>query len=277
MTTNGTITIAQRDSVPDVPDANYVRLYVENGELYLISSDGVRQRICSEPVVSDVPDVPDVPVSGLLAWYDASDATTLFTDTAQTIAAAEGDPIAVWLDKSGNDYHILQTTQVHQPVRIGDSLRTDGAGDLLRYIFSQPLSGTVGLYVVFENYVHQGTNAVVAELFNHTQLAVAADGTTIQAIFGGPANLTGQATNGVRMGGLKINMANGDTTMYWGSNTSAGTRGAATSVDRYSFAARINGTSSAQLDVKAVLVYNGTYDEQSVFDYLSGKYGVDTP
>lgn len=46
-----------------------------------------------------------------LVWFDASDASTLFTDSALTTpATADGDAVGGWKDKSGNGYHATQAS-----------------------------------------------------------------------------------------------------------------------------------------------------------------------
>ena len=58
-----------------------------------------------------------VPVTdGLLLWLDAGDASTLYQDTAMTTAAMSGDPVALWADKSGNDYHAVQADPAFAPL-----------------------------------------------------------------------------------------------------------------------------------------------------------------
>lgn len=55
-------------------------------------------------------------IAGLQLWLDASDSTTLFTDSAgSTPATADGDPVGRWADKSGNTAHALQTDGVQKP------------------------------------------------------------------------------------------------------------------------------------------------------------------
>jgi len=44
-------------------------------------------------------------------WLDASDASTLFQATTGSVpAAADGDAVGYWLDKSGNNRHASQTS-----------------------------------------------------------------------------------------------------------------------------------------------------------------------
>lgn len=50
------------------------------------------------------------------AWFDASDLTTLFQDSAGTIpVTAVGQKVGKWLDKSGNNNHAVQATVANQP------------------------------------------------------------------------------------------------------------------------------------------------------------------
>lgn len=49
-------------------------------------------------------------------WYDPSDLSTMFTDTAGTTPATVGDPVARINDKSGNDIHATQATTAKRPI-----------------------------------------------------------------------------------------------------------------------------------------------------------------
>jgi hypothetical protein len=81
----------------------------------------------------------DALVAGILAgnpsaWYDPSDLSTLFQDTAGTTpVTADGQSVARVNDKSGNGHHLLQATAAQQPVYrlIGGrhSLQFDGTDD----------------------------------------------------------------------------------------------------------------------------------------------------
>ena len=57
-----------------------------------------------------VPAFTPASISGLQLWLDASDGSTLFTDSAGTTpATADGDPVGCWKDKSGNAKNATQS------------------------------------------------------------------------------------------------------------------------------------------------------------------------
>jgi hypothetical protein len=74
----------------------------------------------------------------LVAWYDPSDITTLFTDTAGTVpVTADGDLVACMKDKSGNGNHATQATSGSRPIyRSGGYLDFDGARFMVTGRFS---------------------------------------------------------------------------------------------------------------------------------------------
>lgn len=69
------------------------------------------------------------------AWYDPSDLSTMFTDTAGTTPASVDGPVGRINDKSGNGYHLLQGTAGSRPtLRLASgrySLDFDGTDDFL--------------------------------------------------------------------------------------------------------------------------------------------------
>ena len=107
-------------------------------------------------------------------WLDASDASTLYTDSGlTTLVAADGDPVGGWLDKSGNTRHATQASGTNKPayktaiknglsvVRfdgVNDSLATAtfGLSNLTRWVFSVHRVSTGSLVGVF---VHGTTDA----------------------------------------------------------------------------------------------------------------------
>ena len=80
---------------------------------------------------------PTAPVAGMALWLDASDASTLYdATTGGSLVAADGT-IARWEDRSGNGYHVTQSTSGARPIRKTaiqnalDVVRFDGSDDTL--------------------------------------------------------------------------------------------------------------------------------------------------
>ena len=73
----------------------------------------------------------ELPTTGLIAWYDASDATTI-TKTS--------DLVSQWNDKSGNGNHLLQSTGTNQPLWVDAEenglpvIRFDGVDNFIRIV-----------------------------------------------------------------------------------------------------------------------------------------------
>lgn len=107
-------------------------------------------------------------------WLDASDSSTLYTDSGlTTLVAADGDPVGGWKDKSGNTRHATQASGTNKPayktaIKNGLSVvRFDGVNDslatatfgletLTRWVFSVHRVSTGSLLSVF---VHGTTDA----------------------------------------------------------------------------------------------------------------------
>lgn len=85
-------------------------------------------------------------VAGLSAWYDPSDLTTLYQDTAMTVpVTAPGQSVAAMRDKSGNGRHMTQAVSAARPIYETDGayhwLRFDGVDDLMTTPV-KPIDGT---------------------------------------------------------------------------------------------------------------------------------------
>lgn len=96
-------------------------------------------------------------ISGLTRWFDASDASTLFQSSGGSPAAADGDPVGYWADKSGTGGHASQGSGTNKPtlkLAIKNSLnvlRFDGVNDwmaLATNIQSNPST----LFAVFQHF-----------------------------------------------------------------------------------------------------------------------------
>ena len=92
---------------------------------------------------------------GLRAWWDSSDSDTLFDAVSGGgIVTDNNDPVARWEDKSGNGYHLTQSTASRQPLlktnaRNGrNSLYFDGSNDQMVRTAADIASGVEECYVI---------------------------------------------------------------------------------------------------------------------------------
>ena len=81
------------------------------------------------------------------AWYDPSDLSSMFQDAAGTIpVTADGDPVGLMLDKSGNGNHASQSTATARPLYKTDGtlrwLEFDGVDDILIASSVAPISNS---------------------------------------------------------------------------------------------------------------------------------------
>jgi len=98
-------------------------------------------------------------IAGLQLWLDASDFTTLFTDSAgSTPATADGDPVGRWADKSGNSNHTIQADGTKKPLLKVNILngkniiRNDGVNDFLK----STTGGADSSFTVFATNIKRG-------------------------------------------------------------------------------------------------------------------------
>lgn len=90
-------------------------------------------------------------ISGLVAWYDFSDISTLYQDSGKTTpVASDGDPIGAAVDKSGNGNDVLQATTANKPtyktgIQNGLAIaRGDGADYLITSAAVQVVNSSSG-------------------------------------------------------------------------------------------------------------------------------------
>lgn len=111
-------------------------------------------------------------ISGLVAWYDFSDITKLWQDSARTTpVTADGDPIGAADDKSGNAYHALQGTSAAKPTyktNIANSLSAaylDG-GDFLAKAFGTEIAQPGTMFAVAKltaGLENNGVNYIIVD------------------------------------------------------------------------------------------------------------------
>lgn len=83
----------------------------------LLSSNITSTTTTSDNSNLTIPSTGWVPsdLASLSAWYDFSDASTLFTDAGSTNVTSDNDLIYQVNDKSTNGYHVTQTTESYRP------------------------------------------------------------------------------------------------------------------------------------------------------------------
>lgn len=99
---------------------------------------GVHVSPCSSRAPSDAGTVDPADIAGLTLWLDASDPDTLWQDSMMMSAAtADGDPVGYWLDRSGNNNHVVQYDPTLKPalrtaIQNGkNAIRGDGVNDYI--------------------------------------------------------------------------------------------------------------------------------------------------
>jgi hypothetical protein len=104
-----------------------------------------------------VPPFSPTDISGVQAWYDASDASTLYdATTGGSLVAADGG-VARWEDKSGNGRHMTQSTSANRPARKTsqqngrDTLLFDGTNDQMAASdFLDVNTGGITAFIVYK-------------------------------------------------------------------------------------------------------------------------------
>jgi len=102
------------------------------------------------------------------AWYDPSDMSTLFQDSAGTIpVTASNDPVGLMKDKSGNGLHMRQTVALSRPTFVITGSRRrlyfDGLDDCL---LSDTITPTVGKFEAIVGLTKAADPAARGTVFN---------------------------------------------------------------------------------------------------------------
>lgn len=118
------------------------------------------------------------------AWYDPSDISTMFTDTAGTTPANVGDPVARINDKSGNGFHATQSTAAARPIlrQVGSLyyLDFDGVDDFL----AGPTSTASTTNETSIAYDPQAVDFVMKWVSGAVYFGIGIDGSTSTALSG---------------------------------------------------------------------------------------------
>ena len=96
-------------------------------------------------------------VTGLQAWYDASDASTLYDATSGGSLVSADGAVARWQDKSGNARHITQATSGYRPLR---KTAVQGGLDVMRFDGTDDFMSVASSTAMF-NFLHDGDATVM--------------------------------------------------------------------------------------------------------------------
>lgn len=207
-------------------------------------------------------------------WYDLSDLTTLFQDSAGTTpVTADGDPVGLMLDKSGNGNHATQPSTASKPETSALGLSGDGDDD---FMLSSEIGYTGPILLSFvgkSSALGQPDYSAFVSLANSGSLQIAIRGGEI--IFDGPVGgvypedlethvfsvLLNSAGAKSRIDGVTLN-ENSETELY---------------VELVKILTNRGGSRFLNGDIGELVLACGEYDEATlnkVEKYLAAKAGV---
>ncbi len=246
--------------------------------------------------------------ANLRLWLDAADLSTLFQDTGGTVAAVNGQQVALWKDKSGNGLDVSQSNAGDRPDYKGaaPNLNANGAlffegysgGDMMRAVNSTGILGNDDRTVItvwanrentgqnYQHAFHMGTN----NGYQAYGISVARNGGSNR--IGNHYYWAGFDTSASSTDGSQMALAMWDGDGGTGTNgldswfvdgTAAGTHERAalnTGATEVLIASRVSGpTEGIRGDIAEVIVYDSTLtagERSQLGSYLGYKYGLST-
>lgn len=218
-------------------------------------------------------------VAGITAWYDFSDATTLFTDAGTTPVSADGNTVYQVNDKTANGYNLQQSTSGDRPVykvNIQNGLSVIRAAATTEYLTraSTPdLTQPTSIFVVMVRA--SGSGYAIAVDGHSTLHWVGTNGTAFRiASQTESANMNEAATNNWSIYSALFNNT-GSSLKINGGATKTGTTGT-----NKMTGIRIGAASNLAAwigDIGEVIIYNAAVsaaDRLLVESYLNAKWAV---
>lgn len=240
-------------------------------------------------------------ISNLALWVDADDASTLYQSSGGSLAAADGDVVGAWLDKSGNGRHMTQATAANKPVLKKNQIngkqvvRGDGVNDRLQQLAVAPnyiVNSTFTVFAVLNSRSAFGrafgnTNGTVGNNGFNVRSAVANEGNKYWVV----RNAAGTVGDVAMTGTISLNQtylytfrlnASGAQTFLNGFQNTATTNVTDLGTPTVPFTLFQDGTPDATLaasnvDIAELIVYSKSLTDQeriSIENYLRRKWGI---
>jgi hypothetical protein len=231
-------------------------------------------------------------------WLDASDASTLYSDTAGTTLAGSNVAVARWNDKSGNARHATQSISGNRPLRktstlnSRDVLRFDGVDDGLfgALVHMSELS----LFVVFKPTLTSLSTSAFARVFTGRAIGQTNDFTSSVfipivrtsttgssfGVFNGTFHAAINSTSETTEVRSVVHTGSNVTHRRNGTGDSSSTQSLPTSIfAEYGVGCLIGTTTNGKLlgDIAEIIVYPtalSTANRQAVESYLGAKWGI---
>ena len=225
-------------------------------------------------------------ISGLVLWLDSTDNDTILN--ASDLAASNGENVKTWQDKSGNDYHVTQSTVNRQPIYKTSAVALSkpvihfddvvNSTALQRTTDSIQTTGST-MFMAFSNANAGGPNSIIMSGGNAnghliTENGAVSGGTEIVMTAGAAVN---PADYMFDTGYALAMVWNGASSKHYQNGVLQGTANAGTLTSSgITIGAFRTGAAPADIQFGEVLYYDSVLDDAqvaTVSDYLASKYG----
>lgn len=244
-------------------------------------------------------------ISGLKLWLDSSDAATVYQSNGGALAAADGDPVGYWIDKSGQGNHATQASGTNKPafrtnIKNGKPIiRFDGTNDNMTLPSAILANSSISFFIVWSPSILVGTattsSYVVAgnnygmRLSNFGGALTNERITFMSEALADALPAYGECTENIAVAfhlmAMTYNRANLAEPLYWRNGTSKTltSTGTTASVDWETvgnFCLKYIGNFTAnfqQKDIAEIIAYDSslsTTDRQKVETYLNAKWAI---
>ena len=221
-------------------------------------------------------------ISGLVAWYDFSDAATLFADSARTTpVASDGDAIGGLADKSASANHFSSTTTARPlyktNIQNGKSIgRGDGSNDSMSNA-GIDIGTTYTLFFAMK-FAGAGTHIHISETSGRNYTILMTGGTTISHGAGAVAVGVSHGMTLPQWAIIHI-VRNGTSVSFYKNGTQIGTTQtlAANTNHIIGYLYSQNGAFSSAIDIGEIAVYTNNPSAANVsamLSYLNTKWAV---